>query len=65
MKGFKKMRGKGLFKWPITHGDIGTSKCGTSTNMVLSLFSLWVPVPINVVPIPICYCIKFKPRYRY
>ena len=46
MKGFKKMRGKGLFKWPITHSSTGT-------NMLLHLISASVPVPIRVVPIPL------------
>ena len=55
MKGFKKMRGKGLFKWPITHGDTGTgtSKCGTSTNVLLHLIPAPVPIPIRVVPVPL------------
>ena len=57
MKGFKKMRGKGLFKWPITHGGIDTNKSGIGTKSPLPFFSLWVPVPLDLVPVLICYCI--------
>ena len=34
---------------PFTHDDIGTSKCGTGTESVLSGLP-WV------VPVPLCYC---------
>ena len=44
--GSKKMKGRGLSKWPITHG-------GTGSDMVLPLLLLWVLVPISVVPVPI------------
>ena len=57
MKGFKKMRGKWLFKWPITHCGTGTSKCGTGTKSPLPLFSLWVLVPLDLVSVPTCYYI--------
>ena len=50
----QKFEGERLFKWPIMHVGIGTT-------LVLPLFSLWVPIPISVVPVPIWYCINFQP----
>ena len=54
MKGFK-ILGEKTLKWLITHGGIGTSKCGTDTTSVLSALSWLVPVPISVVPVPLGY----------
>ena len=39
MKGLKKKRRNGLFKYPFTHGGTGTSKCGIGTKSALHVFS--------------------------
>ena len=35
------------------------------TKSVLPVFSWLVPVPISVVPVPLCYCLIFQPWYHY
>ena len=64
MKGFKKWEKK-AFKYPFTYGGIGTNKCGIGTKRVLPVFFLLVPVPVGVVPVPLCYYHFFLDGYRY
>ena len=52
MEGLKKMGEKRLFKYPFTHSGTGTSKCGTSTTLLLPCFLALVPIAILVVQVP-------------
>ena len=64
MKGFKIWE-KNVLNSPFTHDDTGTSKCGTGTKSVLPIFSWLVPIPVSVVPVPLCYCHFFLGWYYY
>ena len=64
MKGFKNWE-KSSSNSSFTHDSTGTRKCGNGTKSVLLDFSWLVPVPVSVVPVPLCYYHFFLGWYQY